>query len=317
MSKPATICFVLCLLQSSLATAINDGPHPIWWSDRLNVTSLDDIDAELDKRFIVELQFRVLDRDYAGINNLSWEERADRYHNRTTQLEAGQSLIDNCYSLMNLVSSIDDPDHPLDVVRYYKSASRCYTLSVLKDAKPAQRSFVENFALGEDAPDRLPYLASPHWTCTDFEQALEANAKGEVWRNFDASFSADSVPSYDYVVPQGNGSIIAIFRIGERDKLTRDRLLRYRMSIQARGDFNEDGFEDVLLLVESSYYLDYRFLDDERFDEDERYAEPGNLIVVTRRSANENLRVTKIVDTTGAECQEEGLVSRVIVLPKK
>jgi hypothetical protein len=134
----------------------------------------------------------------------------------------------------------------------------CHALQVLRGARPARISWLKDFRLDAGAVDFLPASLAPAVSADDEQKARDAATRGLSWRQYQPGLTAK---------PADGGLSVAA------DDTTT------RLDIYARGDFNRDGLEDVLIRARDVFtagsYADTR------------------LFLVTRDSRQSKLRVLR------------------------
>ena len=325
------LALVMALCQTSPAAAQEGGPYPIWWSERLGLTSLDDIDAELDKPFAEDMTFWVLDLMRVSSEAIHAPNLSQRIEERAPELAPGLRKITSCRSLIRDMVRGFRPASTADHESFDLVSPRCYALQALKHARPARRSFVADFVLDENIRKNLTPMASRNWICLGFDGILQANEDGIAWQNYkfelhggddyeekvlpadgdgvvikvwwpelEAMREAETTEAHEGVIARGdfNGDDIEdeiILQTPERRPQYHHTYL-YRLA--ARADFNDDGFEDLLLSIAATHYQGYQ-----QFEED-------SAIIVSRARAEGILRVVQILgpeDAGQRNCEREAL----------
>ena len=113
-------------------------------------------------------------------------------------------------------------------------AATCVALKALKLARPARQSFIAELRLDETAADALPAMLDIAVNPAERDEIEQAGAKGLSWRQSRASQGA---------------VLISVRRKHDSAALfewTRGKSL---VEFLARGDFNGDGIEDLLLHI--------------------------------------------------------------------
>ena len=138
-------------------------------------------------------------------------------------------IVDSCASLT--IANEDglhvDVSHKLR--RAFQAAEAdCKLLRWLRDrAQPARMSALRDFVFEIDALDNLPAVLMPNPSDDQYCRARAANDKGVPWRRFEDTPLVE-VPSAELLV------------------VLTERGGRY-LEIVARGDFNGDGWDDVVV----------------------------------------------------------------------
>lgn len=141
----------------------------------------------------------------------------------------------------------------------------CHALQALKHAVPARRSFLAEFTVNDASVRKLP---------PDLALSISPDDQRRVQRAKTDHLSWDNIDTIHRVIPHAEGSGLV-----EGDGWA------MRLTILARGDFNQDGFEDLLLqthgwLTEGTY-------------------ERVRLLELTRKTPQGPLTVTKEYSLTG------------------
>ncbi len=312
--------------------AQSEGPYPIWWSDRLGLASLEDIDAELDKPFAEGMTFWVFNLMKVSSEAIHAPNLSQRIEERAPELAPGFREITSCRSLIRDMVRGFHPASTGDHGSYRLVSPRCYALQALKHARPARESFVTGFVLDENIRNNLTPMASRSWICLEILQILEANAKGIAWQDHKFEPFSDDLHVEEVLPADGDGIVIKrwwpevedwfqdegsepreeIIAYGDRNfdgveeevilsvpvkrRITNFALFHYR--IDARADFNGDGLEDLMLLRE------------ERYIDNQRTRVDYQRIVVSRARAEDILRVVQILgpeDAGNRDCELEAL----------
>ncbi len=189
-------------------------PYPIWWSPKLELDSLDAIDARLERPFWDP-------SEYSG--GLPLYPRGSRQEDRR---EAR-----NCVELLALrkrgyfAASTND----INLMWYFDAW--CRAIAVLKTAEPATQSFLRDFALDHSSVDYLPALAIPSPSCDWLCRQQEADVRRIPLAKFDTEFA----------IATADG-----LRIVMESSISRDSV-----EIVGRADFTRDGLDDLLVIGEA------------------------------------------------------------------
>jgi hypothetical protein len=137
-----------------------------------------------------------------------------------------KATADNCVSLLRLRREgfVAKISRDLELERYL--GADCLTLEILKKAEPAKMTFLAQFRLDDSAADLLPPTLAFAPTTTDTEAVEAAAKKGLAWRQYDPGMKS---------VRQNEALVL------------HDTWWRIKLQIYARGDFNSDGIEDVVI----------------------------------------------------------------------
>jgi hypothetical protein len=173
-------------------------------------------------------------------------------------------VVKNCADYLGMESSFDPPDE--QTARVLKSAGiDCLALQALASARPSRSTFLAAFKLDEKSVAVLPPLLGAVVSADDQKRVQAAESEGKSWLAFAPGLktSADSA---------GGGGLDGSLAV---------RLPGWELHLKeyARGDFDGDGIEDVLVRDEiagtTGTYADVR------------------LFLLTRTSAGAVLRVAK------------------------
>ena len=209
------------------------GPYPFWFPDDLGIASLDEIPAALAAPFAPgeEIQFE---------------------HDPHARRRFGPGLVwaANCNEFMTLEEDIPHWAR-IDNDRIGRQAEisdvhrlRCYVLRALLRARPAERSFVRDFVMDENAPDYLPRLLGGH--CRTIRAVIAANVDGVPMRLREWERPPPDPDVETVVIEAGDETYVGRVRVQSR--LYADFVKR----IVGRGDFDDDGLDDLLILA--SFY---------------------------------------------------------------
>ena len=233
--------FLALLGLASPVRAAEDGPYPVWWSDKLRLESLDRIDARLERPFWDNGGYTV----YKGVGNERTETTVDACNMRRRLFEEG----------------------------YYAGASQryfavylwamCDALEKLATAKPAARSYVRNFVFDRNAFDLLPAIVGGAESCGFLCRLKWANERGDTWTQLeDSLFKRHAWENTSIAISGQTRSIkveddktaTILFEYVEEVPVEEEKTTiwsysvdRSPLEILAYGDFNEDGLEDMLM----------------------------------------------------------------------
>ena len=291
--------FALTLLCATAAQAGEDAPYPIWWSPELGLESLDDIDWKLEERFPRTRWYEVATYDsklvYTDV--LKDETHPEWGYNWYTEdINMERRTINDCLSLINWSDkgfnvyggAYGESPYALHASRLDSFYSGyCYTLSALKDAKPSKKSFLRDFAFDEDAMDYIPPMIRLGWDCRGLKKLLQANRDGVSWREFIPQYFTKGLPNYVLsVIDKKSISFDTIFKGTSWYPDYIDNTVR--ITIAGQGDFNGDGFDDLLIRREFSIRVDGEMVTLE-----------STLYVATRKGTDSVLRVVDFIIPPG------------------
>jgi hypothetical protein len=181
----------------------------------------------------------------------------DEFEVRLEEGRGERRTIRTCTDFLAITDKPFDTDNERDWQLIWAQGLRCVALKWLKNAQPAKRSLIDDFHLDRRAAQRLPpQLALPV-------------AREEVERAQKAAAACQSVKVLE---PSTKTKVRSESKITFEGKGWEAEVIEY-----ARGDFDGDGFEDLLLrrdggLKGGSYRL-------------------TNIFILTRTSQDRGLRV--------------------------
>ena len=292
MNKIAGWAAVLGLLVGSMAAPSSHAgeAYPVWWAPELRLESLDEIDAELARRFPEEQRFRLYQFGTSLIWYIDLFPSGDRFH-RSYEFtpEDRKRLLDELFTQAEQKRFAGTSDLPADLeakikhhisgpfFKYgyrpvkdeqliwdcsalitwtehdYGSGSQdaelhdfmighCYTWRALKRARPAKTSHLRDFGFTQDVLDYLPALMDAAG-CKFLPTVIIANREGVPWGRF--VHPAFGPPKYfaNLVVRDPEHFVYEAWSSSEMTEKYQEKAL----SIIGRGDFNEDGLDDLLV----------------------------------------------------------------------
>ncbi len=216
---------LLALMCAGAGGAAEEGPYPIWWSPLLEIESLDEIDARLQR-----------DRRPGMSDVMAYKQVGD---------EEVSATMNNCAAVIRLTDEGYEVRGYNDFKVQMKEAAWCRAIESLNHAQPAKRSFVRSFQLDHSVMNVLPLIAQIGPSCYGACWNHVGNEKRISW-NYLEDF---------YTVERSRKNEI---KIG-------DKVDRYQFNLLARADFNSDGLEDIVLVVnyyttEGTYAVTYMFI---------------------------------------------------------
>ena len=107
---------------------------------------------------------------------------------------------------------------------------RCRALALVASAKPAKNSFVHGFVLDDSAPHRLPAGLAMDISPDDEQHVAIATKVGQRWRDVE--------------------EVKLVSRTSPDEAKYADETSEQNLILFARGDFDGDGLEDLLVLSE-------------------------------------------------------------------
>lgn len=209
------------------ARAAEDAGYPIWWSPKLALGSLHDIDADLASPFPSGVEITV--------SNISIE--PEEYFDAKLGIYrlAGDEIARSCRSLIDLTAA--GYDHGEYKIRAVLGA-RCYSLDALRTAKPARTSYLREFVFDDSAIRYLPAMLGPLGSCSYLKAMLEATRQGAAWAPFP---NRDHAYGIGHVEAKDETTLIVVGKRGGGWKWVST------IQIYGRGDFNGDGLDDLLV----------------------------------------------------------------------
>ena len=187
-------------------------PYPVWWSPVLELDSIEAIDARLARALWLEYD------DGMPLIKIEGDERED-------------VSADNCIELRKFDEQgyFGAGSHDQWVQQYL--LAHCRAIEWMRRARPAKRSFLRDFVLDEEAIHVLPALVDISPSCDYRCRQLVADERRIPLSQFEPVFRVTVTSTEE----------IEIRTLGAETDL----------SILARGDFNDDGLDDLLLLASS------------------------------------------------------------------
>lgn len=232
------ICFVLFGNESYAET------YAVRWTPFINIESLDEVDKAIDK--------------YDDSEQLVRMGNDPEHHKLTMVCEGlpevnpntGREYLDYCeqgyYAKTNW-----------DILFQFRFLDNVVVLEKLQEAKPSRVSYLEDFSLDNDCLKKLPPTLALE--VKDDTYLKEAEEKGISWQEFDPSLHITKRKT-DYEIS-----------VESPDEETSAYIAHVGW-----GDFNNDGIEDVLLImhnfITNATYRDHEF------------------VVLTKTGVNENIK---------------------------
>ena len=235
---------LICLTALAFAgpvTATAEGPYPIWWSEKLRLASLEQIETRLEEPFWDNGGYTV----FKGRGDTRTETTVDACNMRRRLFEEGYEAGAS--------------------QRYFEVYlwAMCDALEKLATAKPADRSFVRNFVFDRNTFDLLPAIVGGGGSCNFLCRLKRDNKKGITWTQHQDSLfkqyttEISSIPVSSVVrsiqVKDDKTATILIENVQEipieeeRTTIWSYWVDRYPLEILAYGDFNDDNLEDMLM----------------------------------------------------------------------
>ena len=206
------------------AASPSQGPYPgmvcgnadcsIRWSEKLGLKSLEEIDQRMEEKF---------DRPWKGYFYLH-----DNYDKEYT------ICMHNCKKMLRFSKLGAAPKTNIEYRPMLSVLSTCYSVELLKTVSEPKTDFLHDFFLDQNCINSL----SPRFGLTPSvswaKEQLIAETNGLSWKEFEPNISIEKI--------YANGITII-------NEDTHYSLFEY-----ARGDFNHDGFQDML--IRTSLYID-------------------------------------------------------------
>ncbi len=204
------LTFLAMLVLAGPARAHETTPlYPIWWSDELELESLDRVEARLRRDLWLDIP-----------EGLKLYKRQGDGH-VTAQAQ-------NCESLIRLSEEGYYGGGSPDIFVQHYLLSVCQAVALLGQAKPARVSYLRDFVLNKDAVNYLPAMVNIYPSCDFVCRSFYANKRGVPLAKFDEIERLKITDKNGLIVWTG--------------------AWRIEMTVVARGDFTSDGLDDLLLL---------------------------------------------------------------------
>ena len=216
--------------------------YPVWWSDKLRLESLGQVEARLEGPF--------------------WESGESYPVYKGVGDQRTETTVDTCKMRRGLFEEGYYAEAPQRYFEVYLWAM-CDALERLGASQPAQRSFVRNFVFERNAMDLLPAIVGGGESCSFLCRLKRANERGETWTQLEDSLFKRHARENTSIAVSGQVRSIRV-----KDDKTATILFEYieevpiddkkttvwsysvdrsPLEILAYGDFNEDGMEDMLM----------------------------------------------------------------------
>jgi hypothetical protein len=152
-----------------------------------------------------------------------------KWEDRFTVTNGSQTTeVTSCRSLLDLADAYEPAAPEFEIFQGRKA--RCRALSLVANAKPARNSLVRGFVLDDSAPARLPAGLAMNISPDDERRIAEATKRGQRWRDLE--------------------EVKLVSRTSPEEATYADETSKQNLVLLAHGDFNGDGFEDLLVLSE-------------------------------------------------------------------
>jgi hypothetical protein len=187
----------------------DDGPFPVWWSPVLELDSLDQIDARLEREIWPDDPEGMPLYQYEGDTRLEvWAINCKELKRRSEEGYYGAG------------------SHDRWVQKYH--LSQCKAIEMLRSAAPASRSFVQDFTYDLESVNYLPAMVDLSPSCDFVCREVVANERRIPLSRF-----------HDI-------RLVQILSEAEMKYWSED--WQIRVVKLAHGDLNQDGVEDLLVL---------------------------------------------------------------------
>ncbi len=204
------LAFLAMLGLAGPALAAEDDPYPVWWSGELELESLDRVEERLRRDLWPDVGEGV--GLYVGI-----------------QPRLRKAYARNCESLIRLSEAGYSALGNINIKPQILNLAYCRTIAMLARANPASVSYLRGLKLNAGALEYLPALVDLYPSCEFICYAIAANERAIPFTKFETPLVVDVVSDDEMVVWTTGWMVI--------------------LSIVARGDFNADGVDDMLLLA--------------------------------------------------------------------
>jgi hypothetical protein len=204
------IALALLAALTQPAEAADEPPYPVWWSPVLELESLDAIDARLER--------------------LIWPDDPEGLPLMKTEGDTRKEVsAPNCVELERLVGEGYEGigSHGFGLQLYHQAFRRA--IEMMRRARPAERSFLQDFVLDEDAIHYLPAMSRISMSCDFLCRQRVANERHIPLSHFEPVVRVDVASTEEIVIWTLDWKTI--------------------FTVLGRGDFNRDGLDDLLVLV--------------------------------------------------------------------
>ncbi len=218
---------VSLLAFASNAAETSEGPYPVWWEPVIGIeptgpgvalNSLEHIEDHLTGKLPNARALTVYKDGETG----------------------GQTaLIDSCASYDKLTDAGYYNQFTIANHTSIKIGVYCQILKILGQATPAERSFMHDFVFDENTLAYLPAMVGSTAACFHVCRQYYANAVR-------VSLARTLGEGAQYWNVKSNTRLVMSYE-------ERGRVLSDRITLIARGDFNHDGLEDLLIRSDMDY----------------------------------------------------------------
>ena len=189
---------------------------PIWWSSKLGLSSISALDARMA---------RPLD---APLNVRRYPSREDLLNDRNVET----TTIANCVTYLDLTKKGFQAPKNQDWQYQLSLGAECNALDLLRTAKPARVTYLKTFRLNKSAVNFLPPRCGPVVSKENATKITAAEERGLSWKQYERI------------------TRIQVQKTGELE--VEGDYWEVVLDLYARGDFNGDGVEDILLRKDDS-----------------------------------------------------------------
>ncbi len=205
------LAFLAMLMLAGPARAHETSPlYPVWWSDKLELESLEQVDQRLRRDIWPHLPEGM--KLYVGGGPDGQQAHARDCDSLIKFSEAGYQGLGNPNIKVQLLN-----------------LAYCRAIAMLAQAKPARVSHLRSLRMNAEALEFLPALVNLYPSCEFICYAVAANERGIPFTKFETPLVVD-VKSDDEMTVWTTGWMVIL-------------------SIVGRGDFTADGVDDMLLLA--------------------------------------------------------------------
>ena len=208
-ARLALVFLAMLMLAGPARAHETTAPYPVWWSDKLELDRLDQVEARLRRDLWLDFP--------EGLK--LYIKQGDGHVTAQAQ---------NCESLIRLSEEgYYGGGSPVIFVQHYQ-LSVCQAVALLGQAKPARVSHLRDFVLNMDAVNYLPAMVNIYASCDFVCRSFYANKRLVPLAKFDEIDRLKITDKNSLIVWTGAWQI--------------------EMMVVARGDFTSDGLDDLLLL---------------------------------------------------------------------
>jgi len=141
------------------------------------------------------------------------------------------ATVANCIDYLNYAQAGYKPQSDRELAVFRSSGIDCQALQILQRAVPARISYLDDFRLDQNAPNELPPQFAVTISPEELQSLTKARARGLSWQQYQPQLKTEI----------GQDSLTVIH--GDA---------RAVLEIYAKGDFNRDGIEDIMIREDTS-----------------------------------------------------------------